>query len=51
MLGVIASWIALVFCIVRGIPVIVEAFTADRSNREGARVEQKRADKSQAEKA
>lgn len=28
-LGVVTSWIALVFCIVRGIPVILEAFTAD----------------------
>jgi CDP-diacylglycerol--glycerol-3-phosphate 3-phosphatidyltransferase len=28
--GVITSWIALVFCIVRGIPVIVEAVTAER---------------------
>jgi CDP-diacylglycerol--glycerol-3-phosphate 3-phosphatidyltransferase len=30
-LGVVASWIAFVFCIVRGIPVVVEAFAADRS--------------------
>ncbi len=28
MLGVVTSWIALVFCIVRGVPVVVEAFTA-----------------------
>lgn len=30
-LGVVTSWIALVFCIVRGIPVVVEAFTASQS--------------------
>lgn len=28
-LGVIASWVALVFCIVRGVPVVVEAFAAN----------------------
>lgn len=27
-LGIITSWVALVFCIVRGIPVVVEAFAA-----------------------
>jgi CDP-diacylglycerol--glycerol-3-phosphate 3-phosphatidyltransferase len=27
-LGVAFSWVALVFCIVRGVPVVVEAFTA-----------------------
>ena len=27
-LGMITSWVALVFCIVRGIPVVVEAFAA-----------------------
>jgi phosphatidylglycerophosphate synthase len=32
-LGVVASWIAFVFCIVRGIPVVVEAFAADRPPR------------------
>ena len=42
LLGVIASWIALVFCIVRGIPVIVEAFAADRDTKEPAHAEQKR---------
>jgi CDP-diacylglycerol--glycerol-3-phosphate 3-phosphatidyltransferase len=34
-LGIVASWIAFVFCIVRGIPVVVEAFAADRGS--GAR--------------
>jgi CDP-diacylglycerol--glycerol-3-phosphate 3-phosphatidyltransferase len=33
MLGVGASWVAFVFCIVRGIPVIVEAFAADYTPR------------------
>jgi CDP-diacylglycerol--glycerol-3-phosphate 3-phosphatidyltransferase len=28
-LGVAFSWVALVFCIVRGVPVVVEAFTAN----------------------
>jgi CDP-diacylglycerol--glycerol-3-phosphate 3-phosphatidyltransferase len=28
-LGVATSWVALVFCIVRGVPVVVEAFTAN----------------------
>ena len=36
-LGVLASWIALAFCIVRGIPVIVEAFaTAPRAAKPAA---------------
>lgn len=32
-LGVVAGWIAFVFCIVRGVPVIVEAFAADHTPR------------------
>ena len=48
-LGVIASWIALVFCIVRGIPVIVEAFAADRDTKEPGRSEQKRPENSRPE--
>jgi hypothetical protein len=27
-LGVATSWVALVFCLVRGAPVVIEAFTA-----------------------
>lgn len=42
LLGVIASWIALVFCIVRGIPVIFEAFAVDRGAKDVGRAEQKR---------
>jgi CDP-diacylglycerol--glycerol-3-phosphate 3-phosphatidyltransferase len=33
MLGVATSWVAFVFCIVRGVPVIVEAFAADYTPR------------------
>jgi CDP-diacylglycerol--glycerol-3-phosphate 3-phosphatidyltransferase len=51
MLGVITSWIALVFCIVRGIPVIVEAFTANGGGSEKVRAEQNRAEPNQVEKA
>jgi len=42
LLGVIASWIALVFCIVRGIPVVFEAFAVDRGAKDVGRAEQKR---------
>jgi hypothetical protein len=33
MLGVAASWVAFVLCIVRGVPVVVEAFAADYTPR------------------
>jgi CDP-diacylglycerol--glycerol-3-phosphate 3-phosphatidyltransferase len=33
MLGIAASWVAFVLCIVRGVPVVVEAFAADYTPR------------------
>jgi CDP-diacylglycerol---glycerol-3-phosphate 3-phosphatidyltransferase len=55
MLGIVTSWIALAFCIVRGIPVIVEAFTADadtpaKGHREKASLEPTPLEKSLLEK-